>query len=1134
MPAGRWLQLPVAALLLTLVVGLASKGNDAAKQRDEQKKVQARVADASRRASSTIDAMIYQRLSPSAERKMIEDVADSLKGLSQTEIQAIIAHLEAAVAAPDQEKASAEQVRAYDKHREVVAQLRGMLVRLELIRNLNEAAARLDRAASEQLDVYKDTQSNLVARRPGRTPRELAVDRDDVADKQAQLGAEVAEVFRQIDKLLPSMTPAEKERADKADVKARGAKLGSEMTFTTRILKQDATSEAAERERKHANELKDLAAALRQPPTDPLRAARDKVDAALKEQEKLNEDTAKKADPDDRRANTPDARQDKAQALAAAQARATLTARDARRQTEQVAPEVAEGLRKQAEENQWQAEDKLRAQKADPAKEAQEKAVDALRNAREELDRRIAAAELAKRDPLAAVKTASEQIEKLIQEQKEAQAATKEAEKQNAKLPEATAKQADVTKKADALKNTPLPPNTEAKQALDMAAAATKEAKADLDMKNPAEAQPDQKDAIRNLEMAKAALDKQAAAIEQRRDDIAKLEDAKRDLEKLAAAEKQLANDAKQAADKAEPKKGDPMAGMPDPKAGDPKAGDPKAGDPKMGDPKMGDPKMGDPKAGDPKMPPDGAKMPDTGKLADEQAMLQPPTKEVGEKLKDAAPEAAKKVDEAGMKQEGAKKDLAKNDPKAGAEKAADAAMKLAEAAKAVDMALADKRGMEANDQAALMPNNTDPMAAAQNLAKALENANKAAEAANEAAKALPPQPMAGMQPTADKGNMPPMNGMPQDAMPMPPNLADLQKQVAKQAADAKQSDAAKAANDAAKALDKGDLMGALENQQKALDALKQAAQAMPKDGQPMAGMPMEGMPKDGQPKDGQPKDGQPKDGQPKDGMPMGGMPKDGMPMGGMPGGMMPSGMPSPGEIAKTQEKLIDATKALQQSQMANQAAQAALAQAQAQAPMSVQGQIGMAGEQLGMAGEKLGMGQPMQAGMNQMAAADALQQALNALNAAAMANGMMGTQPGQMPMATAGMQPGMGMGMQPGMGMGMQPGMGMAKGMGMGMGMQPGMQPGKEPGKGEPQNAGVSEGDKDGDEKLRNKASGGTAQSGDGAFIHLRKRERDSVQQAGEAQFPAEFRELIRQYNINVKNNRPTAPAPTPVPTRP
>ncbi|HYH67212.1 MAG TPA: hypothetical protein VD866_21125, partial [Urbifossiella sp.] len=819
MPAGRWTKLPVAALLFTLILGVASKANDPAKQRDVQRKVQARVEDASRRASSTIDAMLYQRLSPTAERKMLEDVADSLKGLGQTEIQAIIAHLEAAVSAPDQGKASAEQVQAYEKHRQVVAQLRGMLVRLELIRNLNEAAARLDRASTDQLGVYAETQSTLVARRPNRSPAQFVRDREEVSDKQAQLTAEVGEVFRQIDKLYPNFTPEEKDRADKADVKARGAKLGSEMTVTTRVIKQEGTDDAAARERKHANELKDLAAALRALPADKLgqlRAAREKIDGALKTQEKVNEIAAQKADPDDRRANTPEAKQDKAHALATEQAKALLTTRDARRLAEQVVPEVGEGLRQQAEDNQFKAEEKLRAQKADAAKEPQAEATDALRNAREEIDRQIAAAELAKRDPLAAVKTASEQIEKLIQEQKEAQATTKEAEKEAGKLPEAAAAQKEVAKKADLLKNTPLPPNMEAKEAIDKAAVAAKEAKADLDMKNPAGAQPDQKEAIAKLEAAKAALDKQAAAIEQRRDDIAKLEDARRDLEKLAAAEKQLANDAKQAADKADPKAGMPDPKMGDPKMGDPKMGDPKMGDPKMGDPKAGDPKMGDPKAGDPKMgepmpgtkmPPDVAKMPDTGKLADEQAMLQPPTKEVGEKLKNAAPEAAKKVDEAGMKQEGAKNDLAKNDPKAGAEKANDAAMKLAEAAKAVDMALAEKRGMEANDQAALMPNNVDPMAAAQQLAKALENAKDAAEAANEAAKALQPQPMAGMQPMPgmpmDKGNMPPMAGMPMEGMPPPPNLADLQKQVAKQAADAKQPEAAKAAGDAAKALDK-------------------------------------------------------------------------------------------------------------------------------------------------------------------------------------------------------------------------------------------------------------------------------------------------------------------------------------------
>ena len=40
-----------------------------------------------------------------------------------------------------------------------------------------------------------------------------------------------------------------------------------------------------------------------------------------------------------------------------------------------------------------------------------------------------------------------------------------------------------------------------------------------------------------------------------------------------------------------------------------------------------------------------------------------------------------------------------------------------------------------------------------------------------------------------------------------------------------------------------------------------------------------------------------------------------------------------------------------------------------------------------------------------------------------------------------------------------------------------------------------------------------------DGTFIQLQKKEREKVQQNAEMAFPAEFRELIKQYNINIKN---------------
>ena len=65
MAAGRRFRFAAAALLCAALVHVAvAKDLDPAKQRDEQKKVQARIEEASRRASSTIDAMTYQRLSP--------------------------------------------------------------------------------------------------------------------------------------------------------------------------------------------------------------------------------------------------------------------------------------------------------------------------------------------------------------------------------------------------------------------------------------------------------------------------------------------------------------------------------------------------------------------------------------------------------------------------------------------------------------------------------------------------------------------------------------------------------------------------------------------------------------------------------------------------------------------------------------------------------------------------------------------------------------------------------------------------------------------------------------------------------------------------------------------------------------
>ncbi|HEY3788384.1 MAG TPA: hypothetical protein VGL71_05985, partial [Urbifossiella sp.] len=269
MPAGRIIRLFAAFLLTTGVVRIAmSRDADPAKQRDEQKRIQQRIEEASRRASSTIDAMLFQRLSPRIESKMLEEVADSLKGLSQDEIKAILDHLEKAVQAPDPTTKSKEEVQAYEKHRLVVAQLRGILVKLDVIKTLDEAAARLDRAADDQLTINAETLNNVAKRN-----RRGAVDvREDLSDKQGSLGAETTSIFKQINALGEFLNPQQKERVEGADVKNRGAKLVADMTFTTRSVQQGSFEDAAERQRRHAKELKDLAAALRTPPSDKLQA----------------------------------------------------------------------------------------------------------------------------------------------------------------------------------------------------------------------------------------------------------------------------------------------------------------------------------------------------------------------------------------------------------------------------------------------------------------------------------------------------------------------------------------------------------------------------------------------------------------------------------------------------------------------------------------------------------------------------------------------------------------------------------------------------------------------------------------------------------------------------------------------
>ena len=925
--ASRYMMLSVMTfgLATSLVIAADPPNPNRVVQRDQQKKANAAVEQTARFVTTLLRILTYQRLDPTAEQNVLNEVAASLKKLSQDDMKAVLNHLETAVKAPNEETATSEQREAYQKHRAVVASLRSILFKMDILRSLDEAAKRLNDSAKAEFSLHQRallTENNQQYRNVARGTRRSVDDREEQADGQTDLRNELTNLIKQLALLRPKLNPEQKDRLDSADAFGRSGQLVAQMEMALQSISAANYRTASEQQLKISKELQSLAAALATPrdPLTVMKETRDKIEQTRRLQVALKQETATKPEVDPRvRGNErikQDVVRDQANKLAEQQGKLEFETRESRKALEQVAKEVAAKLTP-AESEMRRAQDQLRQMEQKDAPEAQANAAERLKETRDELDKLIELAEKQKSDPLEATKKAAEMIDKLIKDQKAAQELTKKNEAKPESLKPATEAQKDVAKKADEVKKLPLPENEVVKAALEKAAAQTKAAATDLAKKDAKEAQPKQAEAVKALEKAKKALEEQAAMIEKRRDEIAKLQDAAEKLGDLAKQEKQVADDAKAEAVTA---KNDPKADT----------------------------------------------KPETSDLAKKQGELTPPTKEVGKMVKDAAPKAAEKIDNATKNQDKAKAELGKNEPMKGSEKANEAEKNLDEAKAEVNKKIDELQAKEIADQAALQPNKVSPMDAAAQIAKAIEQAKMAADQANK------------------------------------------------------------------------------------------------------AGTPMQGEPKPGDPK----------------------------------------------------------SEALQKSAEANAAAQAALTQAQAQAPMAVKPQLDDAAKQLSDAAKELGDGKPAEAGKAQSQAAEKLENALSALNAAASAMGQPTTEPGQNQQAQAGMQPGM----EPGEGM--EPG----KEPGKDSPGKDGKQPGKDgkPGDGQEQNQNNGEGDRQGNEKPKNSTPTGKANNANGNFINLQKQERDKVQQNAEAAFPAEFRELIKQYNINIKKNgKPQTPAPV-APTTP
>src|SRR3954447_7721803 len=97
-------------------------------QPEAQRRVQGETEQIARRLGTMLRFLAYHHLNQGEEQKLLTDAAKTLNGLTRNDMEAMIAHLEASVKAPDEKTATDEAKKAYERHRVVVKDLKSLLL----------------------------------------------------------------------------------------------------------------------------------------------------------------------------------------------------------------------------------------------------------------------------------------------------------------------------------------------------------------------------------------------------------------------------------------------------------------------------------------------------------------------------------------------------------------------------------------------------------------------------------------------------------------------------------------------------------------------------------------------------------------------------------------------------------------------------------------------------------------------------------------------------------------------------------------------------------------------------------------------------------------------------------------------
>lgn len=660
-----------------------------AQQTAQQKQAQLETKRTAQRLDAMLRVLAYHQLDAAAEKKIVQEASAALRNLSQQQMEEILKNFDTAAQSKTLAEMDKQLDKAHDKHRIVLDQVRQLLNRFELMRNLEQAAIRLDKLAYDQkqlreqvLIAEQQRRLQLNQRRGMRpeSPQSQALRQEDIA-------RESEAVLQKLNELKNELPEELKPRLDKVLSINSERSIKQGMLDAANHLRYRNQREAEDRQIQAQSDLERLARTLRTPADKLgiLQEARDRVHLLKEQQEQLLRETVARKDPRENDAQQkPLDKELRSARQSARQAEVMVQTRDVKELLSEIAKSPAELLEKSAVAMKTSKE-LLRNSQQNRADEPQQEAINKLAEAHKQLDDLVLEEEKAQRDPLSALKRAMEEIDKIIAEQMKLKARTKELQetaKQDNLKPLAP-KQQYLAEQTEAIIARPLAAKPESKLLIQTAAEAMHVASENLHGLQAESAQSQQQRAIDDLTRARKALEQDAKEIEDRREEIAALEAAMKKVEELIAQQSAIQENSQKLS----------------------------------------------------KQEKTDARKQSHQELAKKQSETQKQTSKLAEEVTKPAPEAKKALTAATEKMQSTVEALKTEQQPVATETAAQAKQKLEDARQAISESLSQKQAEEAAAEAAQNPDKISPAEAAIHVAKALMESKEAAKQASQAAK---------------------------------------------------------------------------------------------------------------------------------------------------------------------------------------------------------------------------------------------------------------------------------------------------------------------------------------------------------------------------------------------------------------